>query len=196
MRHLGKGVAALAVVCVALASLGCNKGPADAAIRSAEQALEAARPEIEKYTPTAYAPLTADLANAKTLFDQGRYTDALKSAQDLATNIETAVAAANEQKAELSVAWARVSARLPKIVEALTARVGDVAATKMPVETAKSELGAITEAWRVASDAFQGGDEARALALARDVEAKAERLAATLGLDTALIAPAGADPLM
>jgi hypothetical protein len=204
MRHLKRGMAALAVASVALASGACNKGPADAALKATGQALETARPEIERYTPEALAPLTTALASAQALFDRGRYTDALKAAQLLLPKVEDAAAAAKARKADLTVAWAEISGSMPKIVQLLTARVGELAAAKkapqvvdkVGIETVKSELAAISEAWRSAADAFEGGDLPRALATARDVKAKAERLAATVGVDLAAIAPAGADPVM
>ena len=204
MRHLTRGIAVLAVASVALATVGCNKGSAEAALKAADQAVETAKPELERYTPDAVAPLVTALGNARTLFDRGHYTDALKAARELPANVEAALAAAKEKKADLTVAWAEISGSLPKIVQALTARVGDIAGMKsLPkgmdkagVETAKSELGAITEAWRAATDAFAGGDVPRALATARGVKAKAEALAEALGLDLAGVAPAGADPVM
>jgi hypothetical protein len=200
MRQLSKGIAALALAPLVIAALGCNRGPADAALKSAEQALEAATPELEKYTPGALGPLASDLGQAKALFSQGRYTDSLKSAQVLATQIDKAVAAASERKADLTVAWAELATRVPKLVEALTARLGAGAASgsmdEAGVETAKNALGVITDAWRLATDAYQGGDLPRALATARDVAAKAEGLAKVLGLDARSIAAPGADPVM
>jgi hypothetical protein len=204
MRHVKRGIAALAVATVALAAGGCNKGPADSALKAVGQALETARPEIERYTPEALPPLSAALVSATARFDQGHYTDALKAAQLLLSKVEDAAAAAKDKKAELTVAWAEISGSLPKLVQVLTARVGEIAAAKkapqavdkVGIETVKSELTAITEAWRSAQDAFEGGDIPRALATARDVEAKAEGLAATVGVDVAAIAPGGADPVM
>ncbi len=51
MRPLTKGIATLVVASLALFASACNKGPADAALKAADQALAAAKPEIEKYVP-------------------------------------------------------------------------------------------------------------------------------------------------
>ena len=51
MRHLTRGIAALAVASLALLAVACNKGPAEAALAEADQALAAARPDLERYAP-------------------------------------------------------------------------------------------------------------------------------------------------
>jgi hypothetical protein len=200
MAHLTKGVAVLVVASMGLAAAGCNKGPAEASLKAAEQALETARPELERYTPGELASLSATVQEARARFEQGSYTEALKSAQALPAKIQAALAAANEKKAELTAAWTEMAGSLPRMVEALTAKVNDLAGMrslprgmdKARVETAKSELGAITQAWTAATDAFQGGDIPRAVSTARDIKAKAESLAGAIGLAIAAPpAPAG-----
>jgi len=191
MRHLSQGIAALVVVLLALAAAGCNKGPAEAALKAAERSLETAKPEIEKYTPAELTSLVTSVQEARARFDQGQYTDALKAAQELPAKIQAALAAATEKKTELVASWTEISGSLPKMVEALTTRVNDLAGMKkLPagmdqagVQTAKGELGVITQAWTAAADAFQGGDIPRAVSTAQGIKAKAEGLAAMLGVD-------------
>ena len=71
MRHLTKGIAALAVVSLALFASACNKAPAQAALTAADQALAAATPEIEKYVPEQLGSLTTAVQAARSEFEKG-----------------------------------------------------------------------------------------------------------------------------
>ena len=193
MRHLTKGVAAAAVVSLALFAAACNKGPAEAALAEADRTLAAARADIERYVPDELTSLNGAMAAAKAELDKGNYTEALKAAQVLPARIETAVAAANKRKGELTAAWADVSASLPGAVQAITDRVGTLAAakplpqgiTKDLVVNYQNDLNTITQAWNDANSASPGGDIPRALEMARDVKARADALAGALGLTAA-----------
>ena len=61
--------------------------------------------------------------------------------------------------------------------------------TRDTLASAQTDLGSVTQAWTEATAAFQGGDIPKALKTAQDVKAKADALAAMLGL-TAAPAPA------
>src|SRR5512134_666737 len=143
MRHLTKAIAVLGVAALAAAAAGCNKGPAEAALKIAEQALEQARPDLARYTPDELTSLTAAVTDARTQFDNGSYTEALKAAQGLPVRVEAAVAAAAAKK-------------LPKGLDA--ARLA----------AAQTDLGAITTAWTKAGDAFKAGDIPGAVTIAQE----------------------------
>ena len=190
MRQPTKGIATLAVVALALFATGCNKGPAEAALGAADQALAAAKPEIERYVPEELAALTSDVQAARSEFDKGNYTEALKAAQELPTKIQSAVAAAEEKKSQLTMTWTALTASLPGLVQSITEKVATLGAAKaLPrgmtremLASAQTDLGSVTEAWTAATAAFQGGDIPRAVETAQDVKAKAEALAGMLGL--------------
>jgi hypothetical protein len=185
-----KGIAALVVVSLALLASGCNKGPADAALKAADEALAAAKPEIEKYVPEELAALTSDVQAARSEFDKGNYTAALKAAQELPTRIQSAVAAAEEKRSQLTMTWTAISGSLPGLVQAITEKLTTLGAakalpwglTRETLASAQRDLGSVTEAWTAATAAFQGGDVPRAVETAQDVKAKAEALARMLGL--------------
>jgi len=185
-----KGIAALVVVSLALLASGCNKGPADAALKAADEALAAAKPEIEKYVPEELAALTSDVQAARSEFDKGNYTAALKAAQELPTRIQSAVAAAEEKRSQLTMTWTAISGSLPGLVQAITEKLTTLGAAKtLPrgmtremLASAQTDLGSVTSAWTSASAAFQAGDLPRAVETAQDVKAKAEALAGMLGL--------------
>jgi hypothetical protein len=191
MRQLTKGLVASAVASLAFGGGGCNKGPADAALREAVQALEAAAPEIGRYVPEELAALNAEVKGARARFDEGHYTDALKTARALPVRIEAAVQAARKKKDELTAAWNELSVALPATIEPLAARVAELAAGKrLPpagmdrtmLATVQTDLDGATRAWTEAQTAFQGGDVLRAVRTARDANAKAEALAGLVGL--------------
>ena len=200
MRHLTKRIAALAVVSLALLAAACNKGPAEDALNAADQALAAAKPEIEKYVPGELGSLTSAVQAARSEFEKGSYTEALKAAQALAAQIEAALAAATVQKGQLVAAWNDLSGSLPGQVQAITGRLTGLADAKaLPkgmtrdmLASAQTDLGSVTQAWTEATAAFQGGDIPRALKTAQDVKTKADALAGMLGLPGAP-APAAAN---
>jgi len=199
MRHLTKGAAALAVVSLVLFSVGCNKGPAEAALNATDQALAAARPEIEKYLPDELAPLTNAAQAARSEFEKGNYTEALKAAQDLPARIQATLAAATARKDQLAATWNELSSSLPGQLQAIQERVAGLAAAKaLPkgmtrdmLATAQTDLGTVTQAWTEATTAFQGGDIPGALATAQDVKSRAAALAGMLGLAAAPTPPSG-----
>ena len=193
MRHLTKAIAVLGVATLAFLAAGCNKGPAETALKVADQALEAAKPELVKYTPDELTSLTTAITDARAQFDKGNYTEALKAAQGLPARIEAAVAAAAAKKEELAKAWAGISEAVKPAVEGLSAKVAELAAMKkLPrgldaakLATAQTDLGAITSAWAQAGEAFKGGDIPGAVKMAQDVKAKAQALSDKLGLTPA-----------
>jgi hypothetical protein len=193
MRHLTKGIAALAVVSLALLAGACNKGPAEAAIKEADQALAAATPEIEKYAPAELSALTSALQAARSQLEQGNYTDALKAAQGMPARIHAALAATAVQKGKLVEAWNELAGSVPGEVQAITGKLSGIVEggalpkgmTRETLASAQTDLDSVTRAWSEASAAFQGGDVPKALRTAQDVKAKADALAGMLGMTTA-----------
>jgi hypothetical protein len=202
MRPLTKGIATLVVASLALFASACNKGPADAALKAADQALAAAQPEIEKYVPEELAALTSAAQAARAEFEKGNYTEALKAAQELPAKIQAAVAAAGEKKAQFTATWTAVSGSLPGLVQSITEKVTTLAAarslpkgmTKDMLASAQTDLASVTESWTAATAAFQGGDIPKAVETAQGVKAKAEALAKMLGLAPAAATTADRAP--
>jgi hypothetical protein len=190
MSQPGKGVAALAVAAVWLSAAACNRGPAEAALAGAEQALAGARAELERYAPQELAVLDGALTAARADLANGHYTESLKAGQELPSRIADALAAAEARKGELTASWKGLAEPLPGAIEALAARATALAAasslprglTRDALAAAQADLGALTRSWTDAAAAFQGGDVARAVALGRDAKAKADALATLLGL--------------
>jgi len=193
MRHLTKGIAVLAAVSLALLAGACNKGPAEAALNEADQALAAATPEIEKYVPDELAPLASATRAARSEFEKGNYTAALKAAQTLPAQIQAALAAATVQRGQMEAAWNDLAGSLPGQVQALTGKLAALTEanalpkgmTRDALAGAQTDPVSVTRAWSEATAAFQGGDIPRALKTARDVKAKTDALAGMLGFAAA-----------
>ncbi len=118
-----------ALIAVVL-SVACDKGPAEAALAAANQAIEAARPEVEKYVPTEFKSLTDAAEAAQEKFNHGDYKAALAAAQELPARVQAALEAAKKKKDELLQAWNSLQESLPAMVEAFKARVAAFAAMK------------------------------------------------------------------
>ena len=193
MRHLTKGIAAVAVASLALFVGACNKAPAEAALKAADLALAAAKPEIEKYVPEEVTSLNATLQAARSEFEKGNYTEALKAAQELPAKIQAAKTAAAAAREKLTASWTEMSGSVPGLLQSVAAKVTALAAakslpkgmTKDALAGAQTDVSAVTQAWTEAAAAFQGGDVPKAVKTAEDVKAKVEALAEKLGVTAA-----------
>lgn len=185
MRNLVRGLALVAVCALAAA---CGKAPAEQALKAADAALEAARPDVEKYVPAELGPLESAASAAKAQFEKGDYAAALKSAQDLLPRIQAAVAAAKAKKDELMASFNLMKDSLPGLVEGLTARVTELAALKkLPkgidkaaVTAAQADLGDVTKSWGDALATFGRGDVVQAVEAATKVKTKVEEMTRAL----------------
>jgi len=184
---LRERVVVLFALGLAFATAACNRGPAEEALAAAEETLEGARADLERFAPEKLARLSRALGEARAALAEGRYTEALRVAQELPARVRRAVEAADRRRAaEIAAAWDDLSRHLPALIARLRARVAVLALTASPaagpsdsarLETARTELRVISHAWEEATAAFEGGDIPRALTTARDVGARAETLA-------------------
>ncbi len=185
-----EGTVALAVLSLALMAVACNKGPAEDALEAADRELAAAKAEIETYAPEQLAPLESAVQAARAELEQGHYTAALKAAQALPGQIQGALAAATVQKSRMAATWKDLAGGVPGLVQALTGKLaGLVEAKALPrgltaegLASAQADLASMARAWTEATAAFQGGDVSRAVRTGQDVKARAEAVAATLGM--------------
>jgi hypothetical protein len=199
-RHL-RILALLALVAPLAFLYGCSKAPAEAAIKAAEQAVDAAKPVAEKLVPDQVKGLTDALADAKDKFGKGDYAGALAAAKDLPAKANEVVAAAKAKKDELTKAWENLGKDSSGAIAAVTAKVGElVAMKKLPkgmdkakVDEAKAGADSLSAGWAKASDAFKAGNYQDALKQGADVKAKATELLASLNTAAApAAAPAAA----
>ncbi len=193
------GVSAL-LSALALA-VACSKAPAEAALKAADQALETAKPEVEKLVPDQWKPLSDAASAAHQKFEQGDYAGALSGAQEIPTKVQEALKAAKAKKNELMKAWDDMKGNIPAMIGAITTKVNELAAMKkLPkgfdpavLESAKSGLASVNQMWTGAADASKNGDWTGAVQRGGEIKAKAQELMKGLGL-AAASAPAQASP--
>ena len=114
MRNLSR---VLPILLLSALASACGKAPAEQALKAADAALAAARPEVEKYVPAEWQAFSGAATAAKAQFDQGDYKEALASAQALVPKIQAAVIAAENKKKELMTAFEAMKGSLPGMLE-------------------------------------------------------------------------------
>jgi hypothetical protein len=175
-----------------LAACGnADKGPAEAAIKAAEEAVNAAKAdEVSKYMPDQAKSLDDGLAAAREKFNSGDFKAALSEAQGVAAKAKDMASAAAAKKTELSKTWQEMSAGMPKVVEAIKSRVDILSQSKklpagMTAEKlaeAKTGLAEITKEWTEATAASTSGNLADAVAKATAVKKKAAEVLTALNM--------------
>ena len=187
MRHLTKAIAVLGVAALAFLAAGCNKGPAEAALKAADEAIAKVAPDAEKFVPEQFKTLTDAAAAAKASFDKGDYAAALAAAKDLPTKATEVMTAATAKKEELMGQWNVMSKDMPILVADWQKRFDElVASKKLPktatperVEELKAKLAEVNTTWTKATDAFNAGDIKGALENGNSVKAAVDWMQAT-----------------
>lgn len=177
----------------------CNERPARDALDQADQAIAAAGPELEAYAPRELAVLRAELVSARKELDAGHYTEALRLGQRLPGPIRDAVETAARRKAELHAEWSKRAGVLPLELAGIAGRLGEPspaagAAEGTALAAMRAELGDLSAGWSRAEAAFASGQAVQALAAARELQPRADALAARLHLSPEAAVSAGAAP--
>jgi hypothetical protein len=167
-----------------------DKGPAEQAIKLAEEAVNATKAEAAKYVPDHLKSLEGTLAAVKDKFTKKEYKAAITEAQSLAGKAKEVLEAAKAKKEELTKAWTGLSEGLPKMVEAIQGRVDILSkAKKLPANLtaeklaeAKSGLATAKEEWAKALESFKAGNVTDAVSVANSVKGKAVQAMEILGL--------------
>lgn len=174
-----------------VASCGsADKVPAEAALKSAEGAIDGVRTEAAKYVPDQLRSVEDALRSAKANFDKGEYKAALTEGQGLLTKVKDLEAAATAKKAELTKSWEELSSGVPGMAEAIKSRVDILSQSKkLPagldkpkLEGAKAGLESLNKAWADASDAFKAGNLTDALGKAQAAKDKAVEVMTALNM--------------
>lgn len=184
-----KSIFALLAAVAALA-VACSKGPAEAALKAADEAVTAASRDGEKFAPEQLKALTDAAKAAHAEFDRGDYAAAKTSAERVAADAQDVVKAAAAKKEEATKAWGELQAGVPGMGEAIRAKVNQLAAMKrLPkgftaarLLEVKTGLAAFDQAWTDATGAAQSGDLVAALEKGRAARAQALELMNALGL--------------
>ena len=111
-------VAVLALACC-FGLTACSKGPAEAAIKAADEALVGVKADASLYVPDQFQAVEASLAAAKESFQKGDYKQALAGAKDIAAQAKDLAAAAAAKKEELGKSWDEMNDGVPGMVGAI-----------------------------------------------------------------------------
>jgi hypothetical protein len=182
--------AALLLSVPILAGCASDKGPAEAAIKAAEEAVNATVAEASKYVPDQAKSLQAALAATQEKFAKGDHTAALGDAKSVTDKAKEVASAASAKKAELTRAWEGLSAGMPKVLDAIKGRVDILSkSTKLPANltaekfaSAKSGLEEMTQQWTAATESANGGNLMDAMTKGTAVKTKAAEVLTTLGM--------------
>ncbi len=177
--------------CMAMISCSTAKGPAEAAIKAADEALAGVRADASAYVPDQLKGVEDALATAKDSFQKGEYQQALTGAKDLAAQAKDLTAAVAAKKDELTKSWQDMSGGLPGMVSALESRIAMLSKSgRLPAgldkdkfESAKNSLATITQTWTEASDAFKNGNLMDAVNKAKTVKDTAVEIMTALGME-------------
>ncbi len=186
-------VIALFVGALVFVSCSGQKGPAELAIKSAEEAINATKVEAEKYVPDQMAELDNALAAVKDKLAKGEYGAVIPEAQSLVTKAKGVLDAAMAKKDELMKNWTDLSQGVPGMLEAIQGKVDGLAkSVKLPAgltaekfEEVKTTFTAAKDDWAKALESFKAGNYADAVSVAGSVKEKAMQTMQTLGITTA-----------
>lgn len=173
-----------ALMVLPLVAGACSRGPAEAALKAADESIARVTREARTIMPAELESLTAAAAGAKARFDAGDYAGALAAAKDLPARAAELARAAAAKKGEVLAQWKEFQAAVPGALRNMTERIRAVEAMrKLPKDfdrsqlaTAKTALAEAAALWAAASDAFATGDFSGALARAAEVRTKADTL--------------------
>ena len=185
-------VQVLAALFILVMVMGCadEKGPAELAMKAAEQAVETTKAEAAKLVPEEVAALEAAMASAKGKLENGEYKAALTEAQGLVGKAKDVLVAAKAKKDELTKKWTELTEGIPQIVEAIQEKVDSLSKLKkLPkkitadeLEEAKSGLEAVRADLAKAQESFTSGNITEAIATATAVKEKASKAMKNLGI--------------
>ncbi len=158
-----------------------DKGPAETALKAAEEAINTAKAEVSKYMPDQASSLDSALAATREKLNKGDYKAVLSEAPALTSKAQELASAAAAKKAELTKSWEGLSSGMPRVVEAIKSRVDILSQSKklpagMNADTlaqAKAGLSEITQQWTAATEASKSGNLMDAVTKASSVKVKA-----------------------
>jgi hypothetical protein len=158
--------------------------------------------EAATLQPAAYADLQRRLGDLQASFDRGDYRSVAAAAPPLRAALDALhrrlVADQAAARAAQQAEWAVYASRLPDQFAALERRVDALAAARHPAKpvidagSAQQAVRAAVALWSKGQSAFAAGNLGEALQVARDVQARADALAA--GLPPPGPAPAARKP--
>jgi hypothetical protein len=188
---------ALLPLAAAMMIAGCgSRSTAQNVVGQAENALNEVRGDASVAAPNELKAADATLAHMKQNFDQHEYKVVIADVPQF-NNQMNAVKTAIETKQNGDLAatqeWTTLNTEVPKAVEEIQAKVDSLKPNALPkdvtkeeLETAKTDLEAMKATWTEATTAANNGDLVAAAEKGRTVQAKAQEIKSSLGMNEQL----------
>jgi chromosome segregation ATPase len=188
---------ALLPLAAAMMIAGCgSRSTAQNVVGQAENALNEVRGDASVAAPNELKQADATLAHMKQNFDQHEYKVVIADVPQF-NNQMNAVKTAIETKQNGDLAatqeWTTLNAEVPKAVEEIQAKVDSLKPNALPKEvtrdelaTARTDLETMKATWTEATTAANNGDLVAATEKGRTVQAKAQELKSSLGMNEQL----------
>ena len=184
---------ALLPLAAAMALAGCQgRGTAEGVIGQAEGVISQVKDQAAVSAPNELKQAEATLAHMKQNYADREYQAVIDEVPQFNAQIDamkTTATANNAAAAE----WNSLNTEVPKAIEEIQARVDSIKPTALPkdvtqeeLETAKTELETMKSTWAEATAAATAGKAMEATDKARVVQAKAEELKNSLGMNEQL----------
>lgn len=198
MRNFIKISAVVAVVALA-AACASQRGPAEAALKAAQDAWAGVSAEATKYVPDQAKGIDDALKSAQELMTKGDYAAVIKDAGAIPAKIADVQKALEAKKNEWTAAWRTLDSALGSGLTAVQTKVDELTkAKKLPkgvekaaVEGAQTALATAQQTFADAKAAFGEGNYEAALAKANDVKAALGKIMTDLKLEMPVAAEAG-----
>jgi hypothetical protein len=175
-----------ALAAVAMLASGCaqQRGPANKALDSVENSLKDIRDDAAKYAPDGLKSVEAQLKNLKQSYDDKHYDNVLAGTPSLQKAVDSGKAQARSAAAAAKTEWEGLNAEVPKMVDAIQARVDELSkkkrlpfgVSKDEFEGAKSGLESMKTMWADAKSEFNKGDAVEATSKAKTVKGMAQEV--------------------
>ena len=188
---------ALLPLAAAMMIAGCgSRSTAQSVVGQADGAVTTVKQEAEVTAPAELKVVEGTLAHMKKSFDDRDYKLVVNDVPQFNAQMKTlkdAMAAKQAGAATAMQEWSALNAEVPKSVEAIQARVDSLKPNALPKDvtkeelaTAKTELETMKTTWAEATAAASAGNTIEAADKGRIVQAKAEELKNSLGINETL----------
>jgi predicted nucleic acid-binding Zn-ribbon protein len=179
-----------------------NRTTAQSVVGQAEGQVANVQQEAEVTAPAELKTVQGTLAHMKQGFNDRDYKLVVNDVPQFNAQMKTlkeAMAAKQGEAATAMQEWSTLNAEVPKAVEEIQARVDSLKPNALPKDvtkeelaTAKTDLETMKATWAEASAAASAGNTVEATNKGRTVQAKANELKTTLGINEQLASTATA----
>lgn len=197
--HISKVLMALAAATLLMTGCAKQKQEATKALDAVEASLQDFKADAQKYAPDGLKGIETNIKMMQDSLEKKEYENVLAGTPQLekaVASLKEAVASGKEHAEAALVSakteWTALNVDVPKMVEAIEARVAEldkrkvrIKLSKEEVESAKSGLAWMKSEWAEATAAATSGKEIEAAEKGKAIRQKGEELQKQLDIKTA-----------